>query len=406
MKEGTLTVNPDPSANQNQGNQNQGSQNGDNPSSSDDDSTESTVQDSSDAVEKSAVTTNSGMTTAAVKAEAKVSGKEVSAKLSDKGIENAVSLAENTAKKEKTAVSGVEIKLDTPKNAEAVKVEFSKKAVDTLAKSSIGSVSVDSELAAVSMDKKAIESVSKQSRSGIEVSVEKANTKLNEKQKAAVGEAPVYDITVKSGGKQITTFDGGLITVTLPYTLKKGELPNRVVIWYVDDMGNIKKVDSMYDAKTQRVMFTTDHLSKYVISYEAWKNGFLDVKEDAWYYGAVKYVAEDAYYAEAVKWAASVGIVKGIDSRTFAPNAPLSREQAAMMIFSYARHKGVSLQEEGDLSKFSDYASVSKWALPAVKWASGNGIINGRTGMLLDPKGRATRAEIAKILMELMERTK
>lgn len=448
VAEGTLTVRP--AADPNQGNQNQGNQNHDFGSSS-----ENADGGAAQTVEKSAVTTSSGMTTAVLTAESKVNGKEVSANVSDKGIEQAVALAEKAAKKENSAVSAVEIKLDTPKNAEAVKVELSKKAADVLAKSEIGSFSVDSAVAAVSLDKKAIESVSKQSKGGVEVRVEKANSKLNDKQKVAVGEAPVYDITVKSGGKQITSFDGGLVTVTLPYTLKKGELPNRVVIWYVDDMGNIQKVDSMYDVKTQRVMFTTDHLSKYVISYEEWMNVFKDVKESNWYYSAVKFVAErslmsgtsgemfspnvpttramlatvlyrtegtpelsrevtnpfadvaeGAYYTEAVKWAASVGIVKGMDARTFAPNAPLTREQVAMMVYNYARYKGMKMEGEAVLSSFADHESVSKWAIPAVKWAHGNRIINGRTQTMLRPEGKATRAEIAKILMELLEKMK
>lgn len=132
------------------------------------------------------------------------------------------------------------------------------------------------------------------------------------------------------------------------FNIYKGNLtvkPNDITI----TAGQTLPAYSLYDVRTQRVMFMTYHLSKYVISYEEWKNLFQDVKEDNWYYLAVKFIAER------------------------------------------------SLMRSG-------------WALPGLQWAKGNGIINGKSGglgvseRLLDPKGNATRAEIAVILKGFIER--
>ena len=97
-------------------------------------------------------------------------------------------------------------------------------------------------------------------------------------------------------------------------------------------------------------------------------------------------------------WASANGIVKGYDTGLFGPDDVITREQLAVILYGYARYKGLDVTVSGDLSGFADSASVSAWAADALQWANGQGLINGKNGNLLDPAGTATRAEAAAIL--------
>ena len=110
-------------------------------------------------------------------------------------------------------------------------------------------------------------------------------------------------------------------------------------------------------------------------------------------------VAAGAWYAKAVAWAASRDIVNGTSATTFSPNSPITREQLATMLWRYAG----SPAGGSSLSSFGDSASVSAYALEAVRWAVGEGLISGTDAGLLAPQGSATRAQVATILMRFVE---
>ncbi len=167
---------------------------------------------------------------------------------------------------------------------------------------------------------------------------------------------------------------------------------------------------------------------------------FLDVAEGAWYYDAVAYcyengimdgtssvsfapgmllnramaaqvlynladgtastaagfpdVAASAWYADAVNWAAANGYVTGYDNGSFGPEDSLTREQLAVILY---RHAG-SPEPTGSLDGFTDAASTSDYAVDALRWAVGEGLLTGKDGGRLDPAGTASRAELAQIL--------
>lgn len=102
--------------------------------------------------------------------------------------------------------------------------------------------------------------------SSITIKVSDAKDELNEKQKEAIGDRPVYDITMLKGNEKITSFNGKTITVSLPYELKENELPDNIVVYYVKDDGNTEKMNCVY--KDGNVSFETSHLSYFAISYE------------------------------------------------------------------------------------------------------------------------------------------
>lgn len=167
---------------------------------------------------------------------------------------------------------------------------------------------------------------------------------------------------------------------------------------------------------------------------------FLDVAEGAWYYDAVTYcyengimdgtssvsfapgmllnramaaqvlynladgtastaagfpdVAASAWYADAVNWAAANGYVTGYDNGSFGPEDSLTREQLAVILYRYAG----SPEPTGSLDGFTDAASTSDYAVDALRWAVGEGLLTGKDGGRLDPAGTASRAELAQIL--------
>ena len=180
---------------------------------------------------------------------------------------------------------------------------------------------------------------------------------------------------------------------------------------------------------------------------------FTDVPEDAWYAEAVRYVYEHglmagtsgsafspegattrgqivtilwrmagspvvnyamdfedvdpaAYYGEAIRWAASEGIVGGYGNGLFGTNDPITREQFAAMLYRFAQEQGydVSIGENTNILSYTDVADLSEYAISAMQWAVGAGIINGTgNGSTLSPQGQATRAQAAVMLTRFCE---
>ena len=177
---------------------------------------------------------------------------------------------------------------------------------------------------------------------------------------------------------------------------------------------------------------------------------FVDVVKDAWYYPAVEYVynnelmngtnggltfepnvnlnrammaavlynmeggpacdksglfsdvADGMWYTDAVNWAASNNIVSGMPDGTYAPNQALTREQMASILYRYAEYKGIKTDARADLGKFTDGTTTSAWATDVVQWAVAEKLITG-VGTELQPKGTASRAQVATVLMNYCE---
>ena len=114
-------------------------------------------------------------------------------------------------------------------------------------------------------------------------------------------------------------------------------------------------------------------------------------------------VPNGQWYTEAVNWAAANDLVNGYGNSTFGPEDDITREQMAAILYRYAQFKGYDCTVQGDLSRFADGGQTSDWARDAVVWAVDKGLLTGKGGGLLDPKGTATRAEVATILMRFVE---
>ena len=118
--------------------------------------------------------------------------------------------------------------------------------------------------------------------------------------------------------------------------------------------------------------------------------GFTDVPGNQWYTGAVN-------------WAAANDIVSGYGGDLFGPNDPITREQMAAILYRYAAYKGYDVSARADLSAFTDLPQVSAYAAEPLQWAKALGLVGGKTADTLVPKGSATRAEVATILMRFRQ---
>ena len=109
-------------------------------------------------------------------------------------------------------------------------------------------------------------------------------------------------------------------------------------------------------------------------------------------------VAPGAYYADAVAWASNAGIVNGTSGTTFSPNDLVTREQFAAMLYRYMQYTGADTSARASLSGFADAGKVSPYAADALAWAVAEGVLNGRSATEIAPQGNCTRAEVAAMI--------
>ena len=109
-------------------------------------------------------------------------------------------------------------------------------------------------------------------------------------------------------------------------------------------------------------------------------------------------------YADAITWTAENGIFADYDKDRFKPDDPITREQLAAIFYRYADYKGYDLTVKGNLDKFKDADKITDYAKTAMQWAVGSDLVKGKSGALLDPQGKATRAEIATMLHRFIEK--
>lgn len=181
-------------------------------------------------------------------------------------------------------------------------------------------------------------------------------------------------------------------TVTLPFTDVTEDSWYNDAVAYVYEHGLMTGTDSRTfspDTVTTRGMIVT-MLYRLENEPEVSGSSFADVAAGSW-------------YADAVTWAEQNDIVNGYDDDTFAPNDTITREQLGTIFYRYASYKGYDVSESADLGNFSDDSAVSSYAQTALSWANAAGLINGMGDGTLSPKGSATRAQAAAIIMRFCE---
>ena len=375
--------------------------------------------------------------------------------LTEKEIETMI---ENAVEGEAEIIA-ISPKMDS--EATSLEVTFPKGAVDAILEETKASVSIQSDLGRVLLSRDVLTSISETTEGGavtVTVAAGKAENAggLLKGQKDVTEEAlkdcSVTEVTIRSGKEKVTAFGGKSITLYLPVENKAFEVGKSYVVYQISDDGSVEQlVGKCVKTGGKRFLeLTTTHLSTFVaLPVEVVDMPFTDVKEEDWFYGAVVYayqngiltgtgettfspngpmtrsmlvtalwrlegepeasgasgfpdVKPDAWYAEAVDWASQTGLVSGTGAG-FDPEGSVTREQIASILYRYAKLKGWDVSKTASLQDFADGADTSAWATRAMEWAYAEKLITGKDGNRLDPQGQATRAEVAAILMRLLE---
>ena len=217
-----------------------------------------------------------------------------------------------------------------------------------------------------------------------DVTVSVQEVTLTDAQRDAVGTlaqvAAVVDVNVTAGTAKLTGFNGGKLTVSIPYTLKAGEDPAKLQVWFIHDDGSIENKGGSYDSKTGCFVFSTEHLSRYLLVSTAGTQRFSDVPASA-------------YYAEAVAWAVKNGITGGTSATTFAPDGFCTRAQAVTFLWRAAG----SPAPKSTAMPFTDVPAGSYY-YDAVLWAIENGITKGTGDTTFSPNANCSRGQIVTFL--------
>ena len=374
-------------------------------------------------------------------------------------VQSAIDKAKQDAKKNGTAENRIAVTVPITSAARQTSFNVTIKAqtLDLLVKENVRQFTVATDhLVSVNIGLDTLKQLDSVSAGGdIILRVDKVDALRSTEAKAAIGTRPAYDLSLVylSGGKEtpIANLNGHTISVRLPYTPAKGEQTGNLYAVYVDDAGKVEWITrSSYDASLKAVVFETGHFSVYGVGYKNPAPAFTDItghwaadnilfaasrgllsgtsdttfspgtgmtrgmfvtalgrlagiNPDSYKTGKFTDVKADAYYAPYVNWAAQTGIVTGVTATTFAPDTNINREQMAVIMKNYAAKLGYDLPQTLKAVTFADNANISSWAKDAVRAMQQAGILAGKNGNKFDPKGTATRAEVATVLRRFVE---
>ena len=208
-------------------------------------------------------------------------------------------------------------------------------------------------------------------------------------------------------GKYVFTMPGSAVAVTGSF---KAETPAPVALPFTDVKSGNWFYDAVKYAYAQGLMTGT---SATTFAPNGTMNRAMIVtvlyrlEKSPAVTGASKFtdVPAGQWYSDAVAWAAANKIVNGYDETTFGPMNAVTREQMAAILFRYEQVKGLeNVTLEENLNRFPDQNKISAYAIPALQWAVGQKIINGNADGTLDPTGTATRAQVAQIFTNLLNK--
>lgn len=350
-----------------------------------------------------------------------------------------------------TAESQLIINVNAPDGTKAIDTDIPASAFRFLTENGTSVLTLKTSLCTVSFDADALSTISGEA-AGDSVRISAAEvdpSTLTETARAAIGDRPVFSFAVTSDDNTISELNGHA-TVSIPYTPKAGEDNDAIVIYYVNAEGLLEIVsDCAYDPESGAVVFHTDHFSEYAIGYN--KVSFSDVQQDAWYAGAVNYIAArgittgtgdgcfspdvsltrgqfvvmlmrtygispakepmdnftdagNTYYTDYLAAAKQLGIAGGIGNNLFAPDREVTRQEMCMLLYNAL--KLLDRLPEASSGKtpadFLDEADIASWASDAVTVFVKAKVLSGSDGKLF-PTAILSRAQMAQVFYNLMK---
>ena len=372
-------------------------------------------------------------------------------------LSDAIKAAKNDAKKQGNRKNGIAVKIPMELNQKLDGAQITLKAdmIDTLVRKRVKSFTIGTDqMMDLGFTLDTIKELNRQTNGDIILKMKKSTVSSGEA-KSAIGNRPVYDIslwTVKNNKEiRLTDLNKKSIRIAIPYVPAKGEQTGNLYALSVDAAGKVQRITkSSYDADQKAVIFYVDQPGIYGIGYDAKGANFTDIAnhwakdnilfavsrgllsgtsettfspDDAmtkgmfiaalgrlagvdpagYQTGTFTDVKADADYAPYVNWAVSKGIVDGTSDTTFSPDSSITREQMAVIMKNYAAKLGYAVPKTLEAATFADNENISSWAKKAVKSMQQAGVLAGKTNNRFDPKGTATRAEVAAVLRRFVE---
>ena len=329
------------------------------------------------------------------------------------------------------SISTIVVAPEIDGDASKVTVELPKSSVSDIAGDSLD-LTVSTPIAGMTIPSEGLSELAKQSGSTVSFTAESVTVTG-----AGGSKSDAIRLDVAVNGKSVDTVPGGL-TVTVPAAdagsvlvlvaedgtetiIRKSVTADGEVAGLVDGPCTVKVVDNAktftdtsghwaadaIDFASSRELFNGTSATAFSPNEEMTRAMLVTVlrrmedEAETAAENAFANIPDDTWYTDAVIWASENGIVNGVAEGHFDPDANITREQLAAMMYRYADFLGMDTAASGSLSRFHDGSQVSPWASDAMKWAVRNGLISGKSPTILDPKGNATRAEVATILQRM-----
>ena len=167
-------------------------------------------------------------------------------------------------------------------------------------------------------------------------------------------------------------------------------------MWYHTDTDYVL-LNGLMNGVEEKTFAPSENLTRAMLVTVLYRNENNGAEPDGMPFMDVK---KGSYYEKAVLWAQQNGIVNGISQTEFAPDMSITREQIAAILYRYAQFKGIDVSgaDSANIQSYSDFNTISEYAVKPLSWAADTGLIKGRSDTTLNPKDNATRAEIAAVL--------
>lgn len=346
---------------------------------------------------------------------------------------------------EQNASGIVGIAIQVPKDASAVTVDVP---IGKLT-GNINQLGIDTGFVSLTLDRQWLDA-NGAGASGLQVAVALVDpSTLSADVREQLGGRPVYDLAISIDGKRIEDFGGAEILAAIPYALGESDNPNQVVIYYLDANGKLAMIkNGRYNAATGKVEFSAKHFSRYAAAYAevqlsdlgtaAWAadsikalaaRGIVQGMGDGTFkpqgivtraqfvqmlLGALDLVDPNAegsfndvrsgvWYTQAIYSAQKLGIVSGRSDGSFGIQDAITREEMAVMIYRAAQVLKLELAgSAAEAAAFTDQQAISGYASEAVAVMQKAGLIKGMTGGAFVPQGKATRAQAAQLIDNLL----
>jgi len=346
----------------------------------------------------------------------------------------------------------IEVQADSASDAKAVMVEIPADALKQISSSTKAAIRLTAELGTILFDTASVHHMSEtvSAADTIRLEIRKIDSSLPVPEwPGNISGRPVYRISVHAGNAEITRFGDGSAEVSVKYSPKPGEHPDAIVVYAIDSNGKPKIIKEKYDPATGTISFRSALLSPYfAVGYN--EVIFDDVASNAWYADAVRFIAarevtlgtaagqfepnrkltrgelmvmlmkaygmepdldladnfDDAgktYYTGYLAAAKRLGIAKGTGGNQFSPDSEISREDLIVLLYRMLKVTGElpGGSTGRELASFSDADQVSSYGQEAFAYFVKSGTISG-DGVMLNPQGRATRAQMVQILYLLL----